>query len=66
MLQAVFKNIPATIGMGLRFNDDLPSCFESTTSIVGKTLQPFKLLSLPLYLVEQAERLLQPELDSLS
>jgi len=52
--------------LGLRFNDDLPSCLESTTSIVGKTPQPFKLLSLPLYLVEQAERLLQPELDSLS
>ncbi len=44
--------------MSLRFNDDVPSCLESTTSIAGKSPQPFTLLSLPLYLVEQAERLL--------
>ena len=43
---------------GLRFNDDAPSCLASTTSIAGKPSQPFKLLSLPLYLVEQAERLI--------
>jgi hypothetical protein len=43
--------------LGLRFNDDLPSILEARTSIAGKESQPFKLLSLPLYLVEQAERL---------
>jgi len=47
--------------LGLRFNDDLPSFLESHTSIAGKDAVPFKLLSLPLYLVEQASRLLEKE-----
>ncbi|MDP2816343.1 MAG: hypothetical protein Q8O19_06665, partial [Rectinemataceae bacterium] len=45
--------------VGLRFNDDLPSLLESRTSIAGKDTVPFKLLSLPLYLVEQASRLVK-------
>jgi hypothetical protein len=43
--------------LGLRFNDDRPSVLEARTSIAGKESQAFTLLSLPLYLVEQAERL---------
>ena len=44
--------------LGLRFNDDLPSVLEARTSIAGKESQAFTLLSLPLYLVEEAERLI--------
>jgi len=45
--------------LGLRFNDDLPSLLDARTSIAGKDAVLFKLLSLPLYLVEQASRLAQ-------
>lgn len=48
------KNLP----LGLRFNDDVPSLLDGNTSIAGKEARPFRLLSLPLYLVEQAERLI--------
>lgn len=41
----------------LRFNADLPSVTEVKTSVSGMTPQPFKLLSLPFYLIGQAKRL---------
>ncbi len=47
--------------LSLRFNDYLPSFLEARTSIAGKEAVPFNLLSLPLYLVEQASRLLERE-----
>jgi hypothetical protein len=44
-------------GFGLRFNTDLPSLLETEVTLpTGETL-PYRLLSLPLYLVGQARRL---------
>lgn len=42
---------------GLRLNSDVPSLLETQTSTVGGSNQPFRLLSLPLYLIGQARRL---------
>lgn len=42
---------------GLRFNTDLPSFLTAETSTAGGESRPFRLLSLPLYLVEHASRL---------
>jgi hypothetical protein len=42
---------------GLRLNIDLPSLLEAETCLAGGDNRPFRLLSLPLYLVEQASRL---------
>lgn len=41
----------------IRFNADIPSVLETQTSIAGKPIHNFRLLSLPLYLVGQAQRL---------
>jgi predicted AAA+ superfamily ATPase len=43
--------------LALRFNTDLPSIHATHTAIAGKESTPFTLLSLPLYLVEQTQRL---------
>lgn len=45
--------------LGLRFNADLPSLLEAKTSVAGGAQRPFRLLSLPLYLVGQSRRLLR-------
>jgi hypothetical protein len=42
---------------GLRLNSDLPSLLKAETSVAGGENRSFRLLSLPLYLVEQASRL---------
>ena len=42
---------------GLRFNTDAPSLLDARTSIAGRESRPFRLLSLPIYLVGQARRL---------
>jgi hypothetical protein len=42
---------------GLRLNSDLPSLLRAETSVAGGENRSFRLLSLPLYLVEQASRL---------
>jgi predicted AAA+ superfamily ATPase len=42
---------------GLRFNTDLPSLLVAETSLADGRNRPFRLLSLPLYLVGQARRL---------
>ena len=42
---------------GLRFNADRPSLLDAETALAGGTVQPFRLLSLPLYMVGQARRL---------
>ena len=42
---------------GLRLNTDRPSLLATETSVAGGNNRPFRLLSLPLYLVEQASRL---------
>lgn len=47
------KRVP----LALRFNTDVPSVHHTQTAIAGKHTIPFNLLSLPLYLVEQAPRL---------
>jgi uncharacterized protein len=44
--------------VGLRFNAMPPSCSRQKTSIAKKEKVPFLLVSLPLYLVGQAERLI--------
>uniref|UniRef100_A0A7C3IKF8 ATP-binding protein n=1 Tax=Gracilinema caldarium TaxID=215591 RepID=A0A7C3IKF8_9SPIR len=44
--------------LALRFNSDAPSVIHTTTSVAGRDPQGFSLLSLPLYLAEQTQRLL--------
>jgi hypothetical protein len=48
----------------LRFNADTPSIVTATTSISGMQPQPFRLLSLPFYLVGQARRLCRENLQA--
>jgi uncharacterized protein len=50
-------------GFGLRFNMDRPSLLEAQTSVAASPQTPFKLLSLPLYLVGQAFRLCEAVLS---
>jgi len=45
--------------VALRFNTMPPSCSRQETTIAGKERVPFLLLSLPLYLVGQTQRLLE-------
>jgi hypothetical protein len=45
--------------IAVRFNSDIPTIYKTKTSIALKEPKPFTLLSLPLYLVEQTERLLR-------
>ena len=42
---------------GLRLNTDVPSLLEAEAPGVGGVKRPFRLLSLPLYMVEEAARL---------
>jgi hypothetical protein len=42
---------------GLRFNGDIPSLMRGSTQRPDKTRLEFELLSLPLYMVGQARRL---------
>ncbi|MBM4395589.1 MAG: hypothetical protein FJ087_07860 [Deltaproteobacteria bacterium] len=42
---------------GVRINGDLPSLLDARTSITGAPDIPFRLLSVPLYLVGQVRRL---------
>lgn len=46
-------------GVGLRFNTDRPSLMNATTSLPSSDNRPFKLLSLPLYMIGQTKRLYQ-------
>jgi predicted AAA+ superfamily ATPase len=48
------KKVP----VGVRFNSDPPSVHETRTAVAGKEPRSFTLLSLPLYLAEQINRLL--------
>lgn len=41
----------------IRFNADIPSVLDMQTSVTGKPTHDFRLLSLPLYLVGQTQRL---------
>jgi uncharacterized protein len=50
-------------GFGLRFNMDRLSLLEVRTSVAASPQTPFKLLSLPLYLVGQAFRLCEAVLS---
>ncbi len=45
--------------VALRFNTMPPSCSRQKTSVAGKEKVPFLLVSLPLYLVGQARRLIE-------
>jgi hypothetical protein len=45
--------------VALRFNAMPPSCSRQETSVAGKDKVPFLLVSLPLYLVGQARRLIK-------
>lgn len=47
--------------VGLRFNSDKPSVLNTKTSIPGVQNSRFKLISLPIYMVGQARRLLKTE-----
>lgn len=44
--------------MAVRLNTDIPSRVTMTSSIATKKSKPFELLSLPLYMVGEVERLL--------
>ena len=52
--------------IGLRFNSDLPSLMNTMTNIPAGNNRPFKLLSLPLYMIGQAKRLIGSCLCELS
>ncbi len=43
----------------LRFNADIPSITDTTTAVASHEPKPFRLLSLPLYMVGQTNRLIQ-------
>ncbi len=45
--------------LGLRFNQDLPSVTWAESKVVPGKAHPFKLVSLPMYLVSEARRLIQ-------
>jgi mevalonate kinase len=44
------------LNYGVRFNADIPSCIDIATSLPGKPVM-FRLISLPLYMVEELQRL---------
>jgi len=48
---------------GLRFNADVPSLLEAKTSLADGGNEPFRLLSLPLYMVGQSRRLCREALS---
>ena len=45
--------------LGVRFNTDIPSVLESQTALADGLNIPYRLLSLPLYMVGQARRLIR-------
>ena len=45
--------------LAVRFNTDLPSRCTTTSVVASKPSQPFELVSLPLYLIEEIPRLFQ-------
>jgi len=45
--------------LAVRFNTDVPSRCIATSAVASKPSQPFELISLPLYLVEELPRLFQ-------
>lgn len=49
---------------GLRFSGDLPSLLDTSTNIADGNNVPFRLLSLPLYMVGQSKRLCNKLLES--
>jgi len=51
-------------GFGLRFNTDRPSLLSTRTSVAHAPQRPFRLLSLPLYLVGQTTRLCEQMVSS--
>jgi predicted AAA+ superfamily ATPase len=44
---------------GVRFNSDIPSILESQTALADRPNIPYRLLSLPLYMVGQVRRLIR-------
>jgi hypothetical protein len=48
---------------GLRFNSDQPSLLDAKTSLPDGNNVSFRLLSLPLYMVEQVKRLATPIIE---
>lgn len=44
-------------GFGLRFNSDIPSLLDTRKAQVGTEAKPFRLLSLPFYMLGQTRRL---------
>ena len=51
------------VKLGVRFNADLPSFCAAKFSLPGKTGNTFNLLSLPLYMVEELQRIVSDCLD---
>ncbi len=49
-------------GFGVRLNADRPSLLEAETRIAGAPGHPFRLLSLPLYMIGQVQRLARAQL----
>jgi len=49
--------------LGVRFNSDIPSLLESETALPDGQNVPYRLLSLPLYLVGQVRRLIRQCID---
>jgi len=49
--------------LSIRFNSDIPSVLESQTALAGGHNVPYRLLSLPLYMVGQLRRLIRQIAD---
>ena len=49
--------------LGLRLNSDLPSLLEARTVLADGHNVPFRLLSLPLYMVGQIRRLIRESIE---
>ncbi|MDA3798014.1 MAG: hypothetical protein PF692_02925 [Kiritimatiellae bacterium] len=47
----------------LRFNADVPSIVETSTVVPKRESEPFTLLSLPLYMVGQAKKLIKESVN---
>jgi uncharacterized protein len=51
--------------LALRFNADVPSLVDAQAAIPGKEAKPYRLVSLPFYMIGQADRLIKEAMQQL-
>lgn len=49
--------------LAVRFNADVPSVVDAQTAIAGKPAKPYRLLSIPFYMIGQARRLIKEAIE---